>query len=660
MKKIYTMSICCLLYAAANAQVARDLATELTVTYDKAKPSITLQWVPDSSATSSYLVYKKTKQATKWGNKIATIAINKYTYTDTNVEVGKGYEYYVRKTKGSYYGGGYIYAGIEMPVVENRGRIIFVLDTTHKSALSAELLQQKMDMIGDGWRVHTVEVSPTTSVPNVKQQIIDIYEKYPSEVNALYLFGNVPVPYSGRLNPDGHGDHIGAWPCDGFYGDVLDYTDNWSDVSVSDVSASRLENRNSPFDGKYDQSVFPTDVELEVGRTDLSKMPAFAPSETELLRSYINKAHQFRHRKYVAEMQGIIDDNFGFMGGEAFAANAWRNFSPLLGENNYTADDYFGAMRQKTYIWSYGTGGGWYQGAGGVGNTDSFAVDTTRGVFSNLFGSYFGDWDVQNSFLRAPLASPKSSCLTNAWVGRPWWQFHHMAMGENIGYCARLIMNNGETYFNAQNFALSYVHIALMGDPTLRMHTIVPPSNVTVNKSHGGAFVDLSWTASTDQILGYHIYRADSLDGKFVRINANLITSHSYTDNRPVKGTNIYMVRAVKFETTPSGSYFNLSQAAFTSLVQVDTVDYQGVQSNLTYSLKLYPNPATSEVNILINPEAQAGKLYMYDVTGKCVYTQTVVAGTSIIAAALPPLAAGCYHLRWEGNLTANGKLIIQ
>jgi hypothetical protein len=42
------------------------------------------------------------------------------------------------------------------------------------------------------------------------------------------LIGNVPVPYSGDLNPDGHSDHDGAWPTDTYYAEM---NGTWTDAS---------------------------------------------------------------------------------------------------------------------------------------------------------------------------------------------------------------------------------------------------------------------------------------------------------------------------------------------------------------------------------------------------------------------------------------------
>ena len=63
-----------------------------------------------------------------------------------------------------------------------------------------------------------------------------------------------------------------------------------------------------------------------------------------------------------------------------------------------------------------------------------------------LFGSYFGDWDSTNNLLRAAIATPTYT-LTCAWVGRPSWYFHHMALGETIGFSTMLSQNNDAGYW---------------------------------------------------------------------------------------------------------------------------------------------------------------------------------------------------------------------
>ena len=69
--------------------------------------------------------------------------------------------------------------------------------------------------------------------------------------------------------------------------------------------------------------------------------------------------------------------------------------------------------------------------------TQKYATTVSMGgVFNMAFGSYFGDWDNKNNFLRAHLASGQG--LTNVWAAIPNWYFHHMGMGDPIGYSATL------------------------------------------------------------------------------------------------------------------------------------------------------------------------------------------------------------------------------
>src|SRR6185436_8869270 len=114
------------------------------------------------------------------------------------------------------------------------------------------------------------------------------------------------------------------------------------------------------------------------------------------------------------------------------------------------------------------TGGGGYYTCNGVGSSDDFSTNDIQSVFTMFFGSYFGDWDNESDFLRAPLGSTTYG-LTAAWAGRPHWFFHHMGLGETIGYSTRLSQNNNGLYSPVSSGSRQ-VHIALMGDPTLRMH----------------------------------------------------------------------------------------------------------------------------------------------------------------------------------------------
>jgi hypothetical protein len=257
----------------------------------------------------------------------------------------------------------------------------------------------------------------------------------------VLLLGAIPVPYSGNTAWDGHGDHQGAWPSDAYYADV---NGNWTDSTVNNVSPGRDVNKNIPGDGKYDQSYLPSTVELQVGRVDFRHINAVAFGEADqigLMRRYLDKDHKWRIGDFPVDNKALVDDNFGYFGGEAFGSSGYRNAYPLVGETNIVETDFFAGTESQSYLLGYGCGGGNYNGAAGVGSSSNFATDTVNIVFSNLFGSYFGDWDYEvDPFLPSALAS-RGGILTCSWAGRPHGFNQGLASGETIGFCIRETMN---------------------------------------------------------------------------------------------------------------------------------------------------------------------------------------------------------------------------
>jgi hypothetical protein len=77
-----------------------------------------------------------------------------------------------------------------------------------------------------------------------------------------------------------------------------------------------------------------------------------------------------------------------------------------------------------------------------------------------------------------------------------------------------------------------------------------------------GKYTTLSWLPSTDDVIGYHVYRARNPAGPYVRITSMPVTETQLADNGGSIGDS-YMVRAVKLETSASGTYYNASQGAF-------------------------------------------------------------------------------------------------
>ena len=552
MKKLlrYIFIVQIFIFSITNAQSVLDMSVVLNATVQNNPPRITLSWY-SSTGVTNYTVQRKLKTDVAWGGVIATLNGNATQYIDNNVNIAESYEYKIVKNKSNgIIGYGYINAGIEIPIVEDRGTIILVIDNTFTTSLAAEIALLKSDLAADGWKVTTLSVSRTASVPSVKSQIVNTYNQNTTNTKAVFLLGHVPVPYSGEIYPDGHSDHEGAWPADVYYADM---NGAWTDNTANITWSSDTRNRNIPGDGKFDQSYIASDLELQIGRVDLSNLSAFSSNETILLKNYLNKAHDYKFKNFATIKRALIDDNFGYFNGEGFAASAWKNFGPLVGNTNISQSDYFPTMTGNSYLWSYGCGGGNYSQCNGIGSINNLASSNLEGIFAMFFGSYFGDWDTPNNFLRGPLAQGKT--LASVWSGRPHWQFHHMGLGETIGYSTQITQNNEGNYFS--NYGERFTHFALMGDPTLRNDVVAPVSAIIATKS--GPNCNIVWTPSADAI-GYNLYSKNDTFPTYKKINTSLITSNNYVDSCLIySGTYSYMIKAVKLETTPSGSYYNMS-----------------------------------------------------------------------------------------------------
>jgi len=637
-----------------------DYAVLVSAAVQTSPPQITLRWSQDTAAVpDSYTVYRKSVSAASWGT--GTVLPGAVTsFTDNNVAVGASYEYQIFKTNAAYHssGYGYLYAGLNAPMVENRGTVVLIVDNTYAMELANELGRLQQDLVGDGWTVLRHDVGRNDSVVNVKNLIQADYNADAASVKAVFLFGHVPVPYSGDFAADFHMPaHQGAWPADVYYGDM---GGSWTDILVNDTGAESSRNWNVPGDGKFDQSYAPSAVELEVGRVDLSNLTAFSQGERELLRQYLNKDHNYRHRLITAQRRGLVHDDLGVRNGEAYAATAWRNFAPWFGSANISAvpaGQWFSTLASQSYLCAYGGGAGSYTSISGLsqtgpydeGTTWDFAATDTIAVFYLFTGSWLADWDSENNFLRSALAT-QTFGLAAVYAGLPHWFGQHMGLGETVGFSTRLTQNNGPNglYRNQINDSAGLVHVALMGDPTLRLHPVAPASALTgtMNSSE----IRLNWTASADSVLGYYVYRAPSATGPFTRLTSSPVSGTSFSDPRisflatsasASTPTSTYMLRAIKLESTSSGTYFNPSQGVFVTV------------SDST------PPPDTTPPIVAITAPANNATVSGSSVTVSASASDNVrVAGVQfrLDGASLgSEITTAPYRLNWNTASTANG-----
>jgi hypothetical protein len=462
-----------------------------------------------------------------------------------------------------YKGFGYIYSGIEAPLVDNRGALVLVVGSESVGGLETEIAQLQSDLAGDGWTVLRQDVSTNDSPEYVRSLVLGHYRADPANVSTVFLLGHVPILQSGFLDYDGHGAR--PMPADAYYGYVYD---NWPTAPGA-----------SP-------SYLPGDATLMVGRVDLANMPGSgAPvpwsNERELLRNYLRKNHRWRYKLFTAPRRALMGNRRGDESGAAVAASGYRAFEPLVGPGNTAeanvtdnapaAERWISLLASQTYLWAYGCGAGRdtavsFLGTNGV-YSEVWSTDVVgqnaQAVFVMLFGSHFGNWDRPDNLLRSFLATPDSG-LAAFMSGEPHWFMHHLGLGETIGYSARLSLNNSTLYQNQVNEGNRAVYIALMGDPTLRMEPVSPPGWLSASSTDQTVF--LNWGTPSEPVVGYHVYRAKTMQGPFVRLTPALLTDSSYADTGVPAGTYFYMVRAVALTTNPSGSYFNPSQGVFASV----------------------------------------------------------------------------------------------
>ena len=361
MKLLSTLFALLLGLSVLQAQSSKDATIPITASFTVGPASVTLNWQNPGGAGLLILRRTKGQGGTAWQQLINMSSSNLTTLTDVNVTAGQIYEYVVQRTLNNINAFGYAHVALNANPVNSRGKILIFVDSTTADALGVELVRMKNDMRGDGWWPIPFHTGPSSTVQSIKDQIRTSYNADPANVKAVLLLGTIPVPYSGDQAWDGHvPDHKGAWPADSYYAEL---NGNWTDTLVNNTVPNRAANHNVPGDGKFDQNYIPTAVELQVGRVDFRHIDAAAfgaADQIELMRRYLDKNHNWRIGNYEVENKALIDDNFGYFGGEAFAANGYRNAYPLVGESNIVEADFFENTNPQAYLLGFGCGGGNY------------------------------------------------------------------------------------------------------------------------------------------------------------------------------------------------------------------------------------------------------------------------------------------------------------
>lgn len=557
----------------------------LTAEVSANPPEICLQWAPISLLQGDVVgqpnvitIDRKLPKDDEWEN-MTKLSIDQTTYTDTTVEAGVVYQYRVA----SYYSNpgatrteAFISCGIEIPAVEDRGKLILLTDNDTQAALADKLDRLAADLTADGWQVirRSVERSDDPhAAADVKAVIKEVYDSDPTGVKSLFIFGHVPIPLIGWSNYDSHGGR--PFPGDIYYADM---DGEWTDETVSRTGTGEFSNRsNVPGDGIFDQDKSTNGAELTYGRVDLYDLPLFAPlTEMQLLERYLDKDHAYRMGELDLPNRALVQDGFN-----AYASTGYEMMSVLCGgTEGITEEDYMTELRENEYTWQYIDGPGEY---GRVGyeehgaydyawreavETEDFVYNKFKSLFSIMYGSYMGEWNSTNNIMRAYLAMPEYG-LTNMLSAQ---QIHGMALGQTFGeamhYSASTSLNLPTT--GTEN-------IMFFGDPTLSLYPVTPVYHLKATPIEEGNL--LQWTPAPAQdgreVVGYYVYRSDSATGEFEKLTQTPVTKPAFIDTAPDSGKGVYMVRSVAKVTSPGGTFYKIGQGSTVSVTQ--DVEIHGV-----------------------------------------------------------------------------------
>lgn len=533
---------------AAIAQTTEQASVNLTARYqDSSTQNIRAWWQPASTPTSAIILTKPASYRT-WDLKDTIPAPRDQWETELlpfESEVAVEQFWNIRGL--DILATGYMSSRYNMPpeALSTNRKVLILTDIETRSKLIALFNRLIDDLQREGWVVDFKGASSASTPKELKKLIYTSrYDTVRGMLTHVLIIGDLPYAMSGGFNvlgsvhpPDGHTEHGGAWASDAYYADVetssgidaeYQWTDNEVDMALSELVA-RSDNVNIPGDGKFDQSLIPTDLELCVGRVDMRRLKTFGvvggnrKRELELIEKYLDRNHSYRTREFEPPSRALIDDNFGMYVQvqqgltitEAFAASGWRSFSPIVGAENVFVGDWISDSLSQTLptlqthpsLFAYACGSGQYDASLGVGTVRDFEKDSLKSAFTLLFGSYFGDVWSDDNLMRSALAAD-GWVLTCGWSGRPHWFLHTMATGETIGECQRLSANNAGEYIGATQYdpnlmswapyteGLRTINNLLLGDPTLTLQGPVLEGDLSITQSTPSNRIELLWSKS--------------------------------------------------------------------------------------------------------------------------------------------------------------------
>jgi hypothetical protein len=566
-------------------------------TFDTTRSIITVSWSSFNTTPLTLRYRFKNKTANAWGA-WSNLLTSATSFIDT-IPTGNEREYQVEAdTSGTlfdYRKYGNVLAGHKVPAEILHGRLLLLVDSAYVGVLDSALEVFKISLWLDGYLPEVDYVDNASNPPYVRS-LINTSNNLTGvpDLYGVLLIGHIPVPYSGDFDgggfgyfpPDGHTttssppSHEGAWSTDYYYGDL---NGTWTDLTVNNTLGARAENNNTIGDGKFDQTIRPSNVELPVGRIDFNDLPVFTESDTTLMLRYLAKDVTYRsgNTNYIGRV--LQDDQLGLFTGEPFGSMSFQLANPIWGDS-VAKLDWNTTLQTINYQWAQGIGFGAYNNCVGVVSSANFAANTYRTTFTTLFGSYFGDFDSRNNLMRSALAS-EGEILTCAWSGRPKWYFHQMGTGNPIGLSTMNTQNNwnGAQYIYPDGlYGGGLIHNTFLGDISLKLDPYEEVSNFVIRQDSCFNRFILSWDQHQDSnIVSYLVQKSDSLLVEFD--TSFVVNTTTYIDSTPNVGMNYYVVKAMKSITNCSGMHYEFSHGNLDSIEQEIPEAFAGTDTSACF-----------------------------------------------------------------------------
>lgn len=543
--------------------------------------SVTLTLL-DAADMQPYEIRRRDHGEVAWSAVLASLPAGASTWTDESVVAGRAYEYQVRKALGAgEFAFGYVASGIGLDVTGERGVVLLVVDASLLDPLEAEIDRLIDDLTGDGWRVmqrtspRGVAWDDPAGALALRQSIIDLWNATPSELRPdhLFLLGHLPVARSGidGTAPDGHDENRGAHPTDAFYADIDGV---WTDLSSSPPGV-RDDHVNVPGDGRYDQDFLPSALEMAFGRVDFFEVEGQpGEDEVDILRRYLDRDHAYRHAQPGYRIEGDALFANGYV---ESVEMGWRSFPGIVGADRAHFVEFaeFDAVGGPAgYADAFGPFLLFAQNAQ-VPDLAAHRDIGTNALFWSSDQSYFGFWAQPFSHIRSLLATPGIN-LAWVWEVSPSYMFSDLGLGSTLGEAVRRTAEHSASNNLFERPARDYDEpgvwhrqfITLHGDPTIRAFVFEPPGVAVAQRE--GAAIRITWAPSPAAgVIGYHVDRAESRHGPYLRLTDTPIASDTLLDLAPPGGDPVYRIRAVRRETTGGGTLLNASQGSFAEALSV-------------------------------------------------------------------------------------------